>query len=61
MRGAVIIAPRTIPVYPDEGHGFARPRNVFDFFGRAEEFLAKSLGGRAEPWQAVPGSSAEVR
>lgn len=51
----------TYVVYPDEGHGFARLENVLDFFGRVEEFLAESLGGWAEPWRAVPGSSAEVR
>ncbi len=51
----------TYVVYPDEGHGFARPENALDFHGRVEEFLAKHLGGRAEPWQAVPGATAEVR
>ncbi len=51
----------TYVVYPDEGHGFARPENNLDFYGRVEEFLAKHLGGRAEPWQAVPGATAEVR
>ena len=35
-------------VYPDEGHGFAIPRNRLDFYGRAEAFLARWLGGRAE-------------
>ena len=34
--------------YPDEGHGFARPANRLDFYARAEKFLAKHLGGRAE-------------
>jgi dipeptidyl aminopeptidase/acylaminoacyl peptidase len=53
--------PVTLVVYPDEGHGFGRPENNLDFFGRMEEFLAKHLGGRKEPWQAVPGSTAEVR
>ncbi len=47
-------------VYPDEGHGFARSENNQDFYGRAEAFLAKHLGGRAEPWKAVPGSTAEA-
>lgn len=36
-------------LYPDEGHGFARPVNRIDFNARAEAFLAKHLGGRAEP------------
>ncbi|MDW8168780.1 MAG: S9 family peptidase [Acidobacteriota bacterium] len=52
--------PVTYVVYPDEGHGFARPENRLDFFGRAEEFLAKHLGGRFEPWREVPGSSAQL-
>jgi len=53
--------PVTYIVYPDEGHGFARPENNLDFFGRAEDFLSQCLGGRAEPWVKVPGSTAEVR
>ena len=51
----------TLIVYPDEGHGFTRSENNQDFFGRAEEFLAKHLGGRAEPWAKVEGATAEVR
>jgi dipeptidyl aminopeptidase/acylaminoacyl peptidase len=53
--------PVTYVVYTEEGHGFARPNNRLDFYGRVDEFLAKQLGGRAEPWQEVKGSSAEVR
>ncbi len=53
--------PVTYVVYTDEGHGFARPNNRLDFYGRVEEFLAKHLGGRAEPWQKIEGTSAEVR
>jgi dipeptidyl aminopeptidase/acylaminoacyl peptidase len=53
--------PVTLVVYPDEGHGFTRPENNQDFFGRMEEFLAQYLGGRKEPWRKVPGSTAEVR
>ncbi len=48
-------------VYPDEGHGFAREENAQDFYGRMEEFLARHLGGRAEPFAPVAGSSADVR
>jgi len=48
-------------VYPDEGHGFGRPENNLDFYGRVEEFLAKHLGGRAEPWKPVPGATAQLR
>ncbi len=50
----------TYVIYTDEGHGFARPENRLDFYGRAEEFLQSVLGGRAQPWQPVPGSSAKL-
>lgn len=36
-------------VFPDEGHGFARPENRLKFYAAAEQFLGKYLGGRAEP------------
>ena len=45
-------------LYPDEGHGFARPDNRIDFNGRAEKFLAEHLGGRAEPFDGVEGATA---
>jgi dipeptidyl aminopeptidase/acylaminoacyl peptidase len=51
----------TYVVYADEGHGFARPENQFDFYGRVEEFLAKHLGGRAEPWKNIAGTTAELK
>lgn len=51
----------SLVIYKNEGHGWARPENSFDFYGRAEEFLGRHLGGRVEPWRAIPGSSAEVR
>lgn len=35
-------------VYPDEGHGFARPENRLDFYNKTESFLARYLGGRVE-------------
>jgi dipeptidyl aminopeptidase/acylaminoacyl peptidase len=35
-------------LFEDEGHGFARPENRLRFYGYAEKFLAKHLGGRAE-------------
>jgi dipeptidyl aminopeptidase/acylaminoacyl peptidase len=44
-------------VYTDEGHGFARPENRMHFFARAEEFLAKHLGGRSEPAGEIAGHS----
>ena len=36
-------------VFPDEGHGFARPENNLKFMAAAEAFLARHLGGRSEP------------
>ena len=36
-------------LFPDEGHGFAKPENRLRFYAAAEEFLARHLGGRAEP------------
>ena len=36
-------------LFPDEGHGFARPENNLAFNAVAEAFLARHLGGRAEP------------
>jgi dipeptidyl aminopeptidase/acylaminoacyl peptidase len=36
-------------LFEDEGHGFARPENQLKFAAAAEEFLARHLGGRAEP------------
>ncbi|HEU5136457.1 MAG TPA: S9 family peptidase [Steroidobacteraceae bacterium] len=41
--------PVTYVLYPDEGHGFARPPNRISFFAVAEGFLAQCLGGRYEP------------
>jgi len=41
--------PVTYVLYPDEGHGFARPENNQSFNAIAEAFLAQSLGGRCEP------------
>lgn len=35
-------------LFPDEGHGFARPENRLKFYAAAEAFLAKYLGGRQE-------------
>jgi dipeptidyl aminopeptidase/acylaminoacyl peptidase len=43
---------RNIPVtyllYPQEGHGLARPENRFAFYAVQEAFLAENLGGRYE-------------
>ena len=53
----------TYVVYPDEGHGFARPENRTDFNARTEAFLGTYLGGRIEPLagERIPGSTATVR
>ena len=49
-------------VYPDEGHGFARPENAIAFKAIEETFLARHLGGRAEPiGDDFKGSSHEIR
>lgn len=40
--------PVTYVLYPDEGHGFARPENRTSFFAITEGFLSKCLGGRHE-------------
>ncbi|MFQ5959946.1 MAG: alpha/beta fold hydrolase [Candidatus Methylomirabilales bacterium] len=41
--------PVTYVLYPDEGHGFARPENRMSFNAVAEAFLGVCLGGRHEP------------
>jgi dipeptidyl aminopeptidase/acylaminoacyl peptidase len=49
-------------VFPDEGHGFARPENDIAFKAIMEAFLARYLGGRAEPvGDDFTGSSQEIR
>jgi dipeptidyl aminopeptidase/acylaminoacyl peptidase len=35
-------------LFPDEGHGFAKPENRLKFYAMAERFLARHLGGRYE-------------
>ena len=60
---AFAMAEKGIPVdyvlYPDEGHGWARPVNRIDFNGRTELFLAEHLGGRSEPFEAPEGATAQ--
>lgn len=54
--------PVTYVVFPDEGHGFARPVNNIAFQAIAENFLGQCLGGRAEPIGAsLRVSTAQVR
>jgi len=53
--------PVTYVLYPDEGHGFARPENRLSFNAVAEAFLASCLEGRHEPiGDAFEGSSITV-
>ncbi len=53
--------PMTYVLFPDEGHGFARPENNLAFYAVAEAFLAEQLGGRYEPVEgAFEGSSITV-
>jgi acylaminoacyl-peptidase len=54
--------PVTYVVFPDEGHGFARPENRLAFNAITETFLARHLGGRCEPiGDDFAGSSHQVR
>ncbi|MBQ0943136.1 S9 family peptidase [Ideonella sp. 4Y16] len=60
------MAERNIPVtyvlFPDEGHGFARPVNSIAFNAVTEQFLARCLGGRAEPiGDTLKASTAQVK
>jgi dipeptidyl aminopeptidase/acylaminoacyl peptidase len=51
----------TYVVYSDEGHGFKRPQNKLDYWGRIEEFLAQHLGGRHEPHKEIKGSTGKLK
>nr|WP_243745962.1 S9 family peptidase [Tahibacter aquaticus] len=53
--------PVTYVLFPDEGHGFARPANNKAFNAVAEGFLSQCLGGRAQPiGEDFKGSSISV-
>jgi hypothetical protein len=52
---------RAHPEISPDGAQIDRPENNLGFYGRVEEFLAKHLGGRAEPWKKISGSTAELR
>ncbi len=53
--------PVTYVLYPDEGHGFAKPNNNIAFNAVTENFLATCLGGRAEPiGDTVKNSTAQI-
>ncbi len=55
---------RNIPVtyilFPDEGHGFARPENNKAFNAVTEVFLAQHLNGRYQPIDNLDGSSIQA-
>lgn len=54
--------PVTYVLFPDEGHGFARPDNNMAFNAVTENFLAKNLGGRAEPvGEDLSKSTAQIK
>jgi dipeptidyl aminopeptidase/acylaminoacyl peptidase len=50
-------------VFPDEGHGFARPENNIAFFGATEAFLSANMGGEYAPLTAeeLKASSMQVK
>ncbi len=53
--------PVTYVLYPDEGHGFARPENRLSFMATAEAFLAAFLGGERQEFEdELDGSSMRV-
>lgn len=53
--------PVTYVLYPDEGHGFARPENNLSFFAVSEAFLAQHIGGRyQEIGDDFKGSSIQI-
>jgi dipeptidyl aminopeptidase/acylaminoacyl peptidase len=53
--------PVTYALYPDEGHGFARPPNRLSFNAVTEGFLGTCLGGRVEPVGSdLEGSTLQV-
>lgn len=59
MKGKNI--PVVYSLFPDEGHGFARPENRLAFYAVSEQFLARNLGGAAEPiGDDLKGSSLQV-
>ncbi|HEY8255085.1 MAG TPA: prolyl oligopeptidase family serine peptidase, partial [Rhizomicrobium sp.] len=53
--------PVTYLLYPDEGHGFVRAENNLSFYAVAEQFLAKCLGGRAQPLTAADMTASSVQ
>ena len=52
--------PVTYALFPDEGHGFARPENRLGFISLVEAFLVEHLGGRAQPDDGATAASTVV-
>lgn len=54
--------PVTYVLFPDEGHGFARPENSMAFWAVTEAFLSPILGGTYQPIEPgdLEGSSIKV-
>ena len=53
--------PVTYVLFPDEGHGFARPENQMSFNAVTEAFLSRCLGGSFQPvGKDFTGSTIEV-
>ena len=55
--------PVTYVLFPDEGHGFARPENNLAFFAVVEAFLSAHLGGVYQPMTAedFTGSTIQIK
>jgi dipeptidyl aminopeptidase/acylaminoacyl peptidase len=53
--------PHEYLVFPDEGHGFAKPANRQAFYAATELFLARHLGGRCEPVARLRRTTPSVR
>ena len=47
-------------LFPDEGHGFAKPENKMKFYGVAEKFLADHLGGHYEQIDSDGGEGVAI-
>jgi dipeptidyl aminopeptidase/acylaminoacyl peptidase len=55
--------PVTYALFPDEGHGFARPENSIVFVGITEAFLSAHLGGTYAPLSSdeIMSSSMQIK
>ncbi|MBA3397153.1 MAG: S9 family peptidase [Deltaproteobacteria bacterium] len=55
--------PVTYVLFPDEGHGFARPENRIAFFAVTEAFLSAHLGGFYQPITAdeIKSSTMQIK